>query len=72
MADPSSHRALAPLSSGHTVVTPGIEVSVTGDGATLAARGTVRWQDWQRVGYAERLKPGLDRLRAAMLDVSRG
>jgi hypothetical protein len=29
--------------------------------------GTVSWQDWQRVGHAERLKTGAGRVRDAMV-----
>jgi hypothetical protein len=68
-ADPSSHRALVPDAPDHTIVAPGIGLSVATAGQTVKA-GTLKWDNWQRVGTQERLKAGADVLRAAMLDVS--
>lgn len=73
MSEPSSHRALIPIGQGSatSVTIPGIGVTVASGGGTAQPAGTVRWQDWQTVRYAERIKPGAAVLRRAYEAVSR-
>jgi hypothetical protein len=73
MSDPSSHHALIPLGEFRptSVIIPGIGVTVAAGGGTAQQAGTVRWHNWQRVSYAERIKPGVGTLRRAFAAVSR-
>lgn len=76
MSDPSSHQALIPLREGNATSTtiPGIGLTISGGNPALQAdtveAGTVRWQNWQTVGYTERIKPGAGALRQAFNAVS--
>ncbi|GAA1027075.1 hypothetical protein GCM10009557_07000 [Virgisporangium ochraceum] len=65
-ADPSSKRVLVPAAIDRTVTSPGVTISVTTAGRTTTL-GTVTWDDWQRVGYRERLKAGATTLRDALI-----
>ncbi|MET8151787.1 hypothetical protein ACIBSW_16650 [Actinoplanes sp. NPDC049668] len=67
-ADPSSHQVLVPHGSQATTETsPGAGVLLsTGTGPDQFA-GTVRWNNWQRVYHTERLKPGADAVRDALI-----
>jgi hypothetical protein len=69
LADPSSRQALVPGEAGHTRPTTGIGLSVSA-GGTTSQPGRVVWRDWQRVGYRQRLKPGAELVRAAMIAVT--
>ncbi len=73
-ADPSTHRVAVPRKSGGrttltTEVAPGVQVSVTASG-TNQALGQVTWENWNRPGYAERLKTGAEQIRDAALAVA--
>jgi hypothetical protein len=72
ISDPSSHQALMPLGEfrASSVTIGGIGITVATDGHTTVPAGTVRWQNWQSVGYTERVKPGAGVLRQAFTDVS--
>jgi len=66
-ADPSSKRVLVP--KGHeptTVEATGVGLVISRDGVDRDA-GTLTWNNWQRVGYSERLKPGAIAVRDAMM-----
>jgi hypothetical protein len=66
-ADPSSRAVLVPQGRAATTVTvAGVGLTISRDGVEHVA-GTVTWQDWQRVGFTERLKPDARRVRDAMV-----
>jgi hypothetical protein len=72
ISDPSSHQALIPLGEfrSTSVTIPGIGVTVSSEAGPAQQVGIVRWQNWQVVGYSERIKPGVDVLRQAFAAVS--
>jgi hypothetical protein len=66
--DPSSHQVLVVSgSTGRSVTSPGVDVTIS-DGRTARAVTRVRWEDWQRVRYSERLKQGAWQLRDALVE----
>jgi hypothetical protein len=70
-SDPSSLRVLVPKGSEpNAVTTPGVTVWLSAAGVDQVA-GKVTWEPWQRVYYAERLKPNADVLRDAFTDTAR-
>ncbi|WP_305786038.1 hypothetical protein [Symbioplanes lichenis] len=60
--DPSKHMIGA-------VASPGVGVTVSASGTDLAA-GHVTWTNWNRVYHSERLKPGADVVRDAVLETA--
>ena len=72
ISDPSSHQALIPRGqfAATSVTVPGISLSIAADRRPAVPAGTVRWQNWQVVGYTERRKPGTAALRQAFIAVS--
>jgi hypothetical protein len=67
--DPSSHTVLT-VSAGAAapVKSPGVDVTLS-DGGPARAIAQVRWEGWQRVYYAERLKQDAWQFRNALIEV---
>ncbi|WP_089297263.1 hypothetical protein [Actinoplanes regularis] len=67
-ADPSSRQVLVPEgTAAATETSPAVGILLgTGTGPDQVA-GSVRWDDWQRVHYTERLKPGASAVRDALI-----
>jgi hypothetical protein len=66
-ADPSSRAVLVPKGGEPTTVrVDGVRLVISRDGVDRPA-GTLTWDDWQRVGYSERLKAGAVTVRDAMV-----
>jgi hypothetical protein len=65
--DPSSHQVLS-VNEGAAVAvaSPGVDVTLS-DGKSVRAIAEPRWEDWQAVTYAERLKQGAWRFRDALM-----
>ncbi|MEV4349437.1 hypothetical protein AB0J83_33680 [Actinoplanes sp. NPDC049596] len=71
-ADPSTRRVAVPKDGKLTLQTsPGVTVSLTASG-TEQAIGQVKWPNWNRPNYTERLKQGATQLRDAALTVTTG
>ncbi|MBB4695474.1 hypothetical protein [Paractinoplanes abujensis] len=71
-ADPSAHRVAVPKKGKLTTqISPGVTVSLTASGTDQTA-GQVKWTDWTRPYYAERIKQGAARLRDAALATTAG
>ena len=72
MSDPSSHQALIPQGGfrASSVTIPGIGITISSDGGSVQNTGTVRWDNWQRVRYQERIKVGASMIRSAFAAVS--
>ncbi|MDY7090026.1 MAG: hypothetical protein SYR96_33650 [Actinomycetota bacterium] len=71
-ADPSAHRVAVPKDGKLTMqVSPGVTVSLTASG-TDQVIGQVRWSDWLRPHYSERIKQGAASLRDAALATASG
>jgi hypothetical protein len=69
-ADPSAHHV--GVVDGSTLTlrhSPGVGVTVAENGTDQPA-GTVRWADWNRPYYTERLKDGVQTVHQAFLDVT--
>jgi hypothetical protein len=66
-ADPSSKAVLVPQGREPTTVeVDGVGLVISRDGVDRYA-GRLTWQNWQRVGFAERLKTGAGAVRDAMV-----
>jgi hypothetical protein len=72
LSDPSSHQALVLHGSfrASSATIPGIGITIAGAGLPSQDVGTVRWSNWQRVAYRERIKPGASAIRRAFTAVS--
>ncbi len=72
MSDPSSHQALIPQGGfrASSVTIPGIGITISSDGGSVQNTGTVRWDNWPRVRYQERIKVGAAVIRSAFAAVS--
>ncbi|HEU5108209.1 MAG TPA: hypothetical protein VFT95_06595, partial [Micromonosporaceae bacterium] len=68
-ADPSTRRVLVPVDGVPTTVeSPEVRVTVSEAGVTPAEQ-RIRWEPWQRVYYAERLKAGAREFRDALVEL---